>query len=411
MVEPISMWPSTGVNSLAELQLDMSGERYRNLGLKENPFPYAPIPTESPSIFCDQTEAMKSVSEMLSGSLRTGKSSHMILLGGYGNGKTHALRRIKGQLKCDPVKQKSPYVLPTYASQPGHAFLEMYREVMYDVGYQELRRLSGAYLGSFTLRNPPRSLGSAARRWERIKDGESLLAEVIPKAIQQLNNEVRFMDFTRAIVNLAIDEHSPTAWEWLSGEGADQVRRRDVGIGSNLNPITSMKALLAMKTFSRLVGFRSLVLLIDEFEMIAGLHQSARQQMLNNFRHLIDMSPVGLNVVFACTPEAWQSFLAEYHAFSERINREVQLKPLDIEHTRELVSAYLETAGDSRQRGLRPFDSQALQKVFELSMGNVRRVLLLCNRLVEIAASNGLSIIDRSSVDLLVPDEDRAAPD
>ena len=166
-----------------------------------------------------------------------------------------------------------------------------------------------------------------------------------------------------------------------------------------------------MKTFSRLVGFRSLVLLIDEFEMIAGLHQSARQQMLNNFRHLIDMSPVGLNVVFACTPEAWQSFLAEYHAFSERINREVQLKPLDIEHTRELVSAYLETAGDSRQRGLRPFDSQALQKVFELSMGNVRRVLLLCNRLVEIAASNGLSIIDRSSVDLLVPDEDRAAPD
>ncbi len=400
------MWPFTGGNSLAELQLDMSAERYRSLGLKENPFPYAPIPMESPSIFCNQKEAMDSIGEMLSGSLRTGKSSHLILLGGYGNGKTHALRRIKGQLRCEPARQKNPRVLSTYASQPGHAFLEMYRELMYDISHQELRRLAEAYLGSFTLRTRPRSIASAARRWERIRDGASLLADVLPKAIQQLNNEVRFMDFTRAIVNLAIEEHSATAWEWLSGEGADQVRRRELGLGSNLNPITSIKALLAMKTFSRLVGFRSLVLLIDEFEMIAGLHQSAKQQMLNNFRHLIDMSPIGLNVVFACTPEAWQSFLAEYHAFSERINREVQLRPLDIEHTRELIHAYLTAACDSRRGGLGPFDSQALQRIFELSMGNVRRVLLICNRLVEIAASKGARTIDQSIVNQLIPDQD-----
>lgn len=391
---------------MAELQLDMSAERYRSLGLKENPFPYAPIPMESPSIFCNQKEAMDSIGEMLSGSLRTGKSSHLILLGGYGNGKTHALRRIKGQLRCEPARQKNPRVLSTYASQPGHAFLEMYRELMYDISHQELRRLAEAYLGSFTLRTRPRSIASAARRWERIRDGASLLADVLPKAIQQLNNEVRFMDFTRAIVNLAIEEHSATAWEWLSGEGADQVRRRELGLGSNLNPITSIKALLAMKTFSRLVGFRSLVLLIDEFEMIAGLHQSAKQQMLNNFRHLIDMSPIGLNVVFACTPEAWQSFLAEYHAFSERINREVQLRPLDIEHTRELIHAYLTAACDSRRGGLGPFDSQALQRIFELSMGNVRRVLLICNRLVEIAASKGARTIDQSIVNQLIPDQD-----
>jgi len=349
---------------------------------------------------------MDSIGEMLSGSLRTGKSSHLILLGGYGNGKTHALRRIKGQLRCEPARQKNPRVLSTYASQPGHAFLEMYRELMYDISHQELRRLAEAYLGSFTLRTRPRSIASAARRWERIRDGASLLADVLPKAIQQLNNEVRFMDFTRAIVNLAIEEHSATAWEWLSGEGADQVRRRELGLGSNLNPITSIKALLAMKTFSRLVGFRSLVLLIDEFEMIAGLHQSAKQQMLNNFRHLIDMSPIGLNVVFACTPEAWQSFLAEYHAFSERINREVQLRPLDIEHTRELIHAYLTAACDSRRGGLGPFDSQALQRIFELSMGNVRRVLLICNRLVEIAASKGARTIDQSIVNQLIPDQD-----
>lgn len=391
---------------MAELQLDMSSERYRDLGLKENPFPYAPVPTEAPSIFCNQKEAMNSVGEMLSGSLRSGKSSHLILLGGYGNGKTHALRRIKVHLRSDPSRQKSPRVLPTYASQPGHAFLEMYREVMYDIGYQELRRLSAAYLGSFSLRNPPKGIGTAVRKWERIRDGEKLLADVIPKAIEQLNNEVHFMDFTRAMVSLTIEEHAPTAWEWLSGEGTDQTRRRELGIGSNLNPITSMKALLAMKTFSHLIGFRSLVLLVDEFEMVAGLHRSARQQTLNNFRHLIDMSPVGLNVVFACTPEAWQSFLAEYHAFSERINREVQLKPLDLEHTHDLVCAYLETARGSGQNGVKPFDSQALQKVFELSMGNVRRVLLLCNRLVEIAASKGVKTIGPSLVNMLVPDQD-----
>src|SRR5437870_3679535 len=108
---------------MPKMNFRLSAKQYRNLGLSENPFPYAPIPKDDPLVFCNQKDAMTSVGEMLSGSLRTGRSSHMILLGSYGNGKTHVLKHIRSQLREDSDDRNSRSVVPAYASQPGETFL------------------------------------------------------------------------------------------------------------------------------------------------------------------------------------------------------------------------------------------------------------------------------------------------
>jgi type II secretory pathway predicted ATPase ExeA len=113
---------------------------------------------------------------------------------------------------------------------------------------------------------------------------------------------------------------------------------------------------------------------------------------------LIDLNPQGLSIVIACAPEVWQDIVSEYHAFAERIYASATLRPLSKKHLIRFVKSYLESCRVDRRRGTAPFKDQALKNIAELSGGNVRRVVTLCNEALRTAAERGLNEVDASCI-------------
>ena len=169
----------------------------------------------------------------------------------------------------------------------------------------------------------------------------------------------------------------------------------------------ALRATLAMLRAFSLGGVRFSCILLDELEAIQLLHPWRKQRLLNNLRRLIDSNPAGLCLIMSCAPDAWSSIIREYHAFSERIFREVVLKPLDKEEAKSLITSYLRVQrSGSKTNGsqLYPFTDDAISEILLASQGNTRRVLMICNRAVDTGSRNGFQEISKSFLKKYLPD-------
>src|SRR5207244_2460537 len=160
-----------------------------------------------------------------------------------------------------------------------------------------------------------------------------------------------------ALLNLSMDETSFDAWRYLCGEPVITDHRRELDVASTINnDEKALKAFHSLRILLAETDHDVLCILIDEFEALEVVPSIKKQRILNGIRRIIDMNPQGLCIVLACAPEAWSSIIREYHAFSERIFREIVLKPLDQRGIEELVLAYLNHARSKGSR--RPGTSQ-----------------------------------------------------
>jgi type II secretory pathway predicted ATPase ExeA len=225
---------------------------------------------------------------------------------------------------------------------------------------------------------------------ELIDNGEILLSELVPSAIQHLNNVTKFADFARAIVHMIYEDTNLYAWQWLTAEGIRYEQRKEMEIHSALDDdTTSVRAFTALKNLLLELGYTGVFVFVDEFESIARLGPKDEQATLNSIRHLMDQNSHGLCMLFGCAPEVWQDVMSEYHAFSERIGQEVALRPLTDDHIRELVTSYLDTARTDEGEGIEPFEGECLELIHQRSQGNVRQALSLCSRVLDAAVDQG----------------------
>ena len=116
--------------------------RYEGYGFKRNPFPYVGVPDESVEIFANRKAELRIVEESLAGSVN-GTSSHIVLVGNYGNGKTATLLYVKRQVEMGLKK-----VLTVYLSNPGESFRDLYRNFIYEIGIERLEDIAWLYLSS-----------------------------------------------------------------------------------------------------------------------------------------------------------------------------------------------------------------------------------------------------------------------
>lgn len=351
---------------------------YSQFGLEENPFPYSPVPTDDPEIYCGQEHVASAVSDTISTLLSTGKSKHLVVTGKYGNGKSHTLKYARSL-----VRDRED-VLVGYVSQPGEGFADIYREFMYDLGFDCLQRVAYEFLaevaGDVTDRNP---IGADAVR-SLIDDGEILLSELVPPAVQRLSDVTKFADFARALVHLVYEDTNLYAWQWLTAEGIRYEQRKEMEIHSALDDDTMcVRAFTSLKNVLQELGYTGVFVFVDEFESVARLSPKDEQATLNSIRHLMDQNESGLCMLFGCAPEVWQDVMGEYHAFSERIGAEVPLKPLTEDHIGELVESYLTRARETEERGVAPFTDEGIQLILQRSQGNIRQVLSLCSQLLD----------------------------
>ena len=353
---------------------------YSSLGLEENPFPYSPVPDDDPELYCGQEHATNIISDTVSTMLSTGKSKHLVVTAKYGNGKSHTLKYTRSLIR------DREDVLVGYVAQPGEGFRDIYHEFLYDLGFDRVQEIAYEYLAQVARETTDHNPISAGTMESLIDDGEVLLSELVPNAIQRLNDVTKFADFARAIVHMIYQDTNLYAWQWLTAEGIRYEQRKEMEIHSALDDdTTSVRAFTALKNLLLKLGYTGVFVFVDEFEAIARLSSKDEQATLNSIRHLMDQNSHGLCMLFGCAPEVWQDAMSEYHAFSERIGQEVALRPLTDEHIQELVSSYLDLARTNGAEGIEPFEKECLKLIHQRSQGNVRQALSLCSRVLDAA--------------------------
>lgn len=356
---------------------------YSQFGLDGNPFPYSPVPSDEPEIYCGQEHATSTISSTVSTTLSTGKSKHLVVTGKYGNGKSHTLKYTRSMLR------DRTNVVVGYVAQPGEGFIDIYHEFVYDLGFSRVQEIAYEYLAMIardvTDSDP---LGANAMR-SLIDDGDVLLSEVVPPAVKRLSDITQFADFARAIIHMVYEDTNLYAWQWLTAEGIRYEQRKEMEIHTALDDDTmGVRAFTALKNLLLELDYTAVFVFVDEFESIARLSSKEEQATLNSIRHLMDQNSHGLCMLFGCAPEVWQDVMSEYHAFSERIGQEVALQPLTDEDLYELVEQYLDRkrSGPAQRSGVYPFTEDALDLILQRSQGNIRQVLAVCSRLLDTAA-------------------------
>ena len=366
---------------------------YSQYGLEENPFPYSPVPSDDPEIYCGQDHVAEVVGNTVSTVLGTGNSKHLVITGKYGNGKSHTLKYTRSLIR------ERDDVLAGYVAQPGEGFLDIYHEFMYDLGFDRVQEIAYEFLASVAQETTDKNPISADAMKRLIDEGEILLSELVPDAIQRLSDVTKFADFARAIIHMVYEDTNLYAWQWLTAEGIRYEQRKEMEIHTALDDDTmGVRAFTAMKNLLLELGYTAVFVFVDEFESVARLSPKEEQSTLNSIRHLMDQNSSGMCMLFSCAPEVWQEIMSEYHAFSERIGNEVALKPLTDEHIQNLVSAYLAEARSSSKSGIDPFNREGLKLIHQQSHGNVRQVLTLCSRLLDAAVDAETAAIDAAFV-------------
>jgi len=369
------------------LELKKITKNYTKYGLCCNPFPYVGVPDEKALLYANRRKELKEVEECIKSSL-DGTSVHLVLIGSYGNGKTHTLKFIKKEIEA-----QLPNVIAGYLPSPGDKLLSLYSNFIYEFGLENLERLVWEFLefcsGTKNLR-------------KRVNEGEVLLPEILEIGKKRLFNEIKYTDFANGLLRITMEDTKFISWKYLCGEPIVHEQRRDIDVVTCIdNDDKALRAFLSIKKIFHLTGKRTICLCIDEFESIEYLHPLLKQKMLNNVRHLIDLCPSGLCLVIGCAPEIWVDIVKQYHAFSERIFRQVTLKALEKEDFQAFFISYLKSYrlnGVSGESIVFPFTEDAINEIHQMAEGNIRRALMFCNRAIDKGLDLGLDTIDSKNL-------------
>lgn len=389
------------------LRILRSPRDYSKYSLEKNPFPYAGIPEENPRFCADREKELETISDTISLSLGE-NSTHIALIGGYGNGKTHTLRYIKSQVNSQLAEDDNFRAIAGYVISPGHSLVDTYRNFMQDLGRNFFIRLTWEFLGSIALeviqqgKNDFKDLPSEVKDGleknpsklkSYVENGTILLSLVMETAREEVLSLIRNVDVANGFLQLISDKNSLLAWKWLSGERMLHEQRRELGI---VSPIDSDDRALVvfqdMRSIMRKQGYKLVCILIDEFELVETLHHQQKQRFLNAIRHLIDLNPNGLCLMISCTPEVWKNIVMEYHAFSERIFREIVLRPLNEKTICHLIHEYLKhyrTNPKLKSTSVYPFTEECIKEILQISKGNMRQALAMCNIALDVAIKQG----------------------
>jgi hypothetical protein len=230
-----------------------------------------------------------------------------------------------------------------------------------------------------------------------VEEGAILLPQIIKVAKSLILRLVNNSDVATAFLQLITESTSILAWKWLGGEQILYEQRRRMGVVSPIeSDDTALMIFQDIRNVMRYLGYDLVCLLIDEFELIEILHYKQKQRYLNTLRHIIDLNPAGLCLIISCTPEVWKGMVLEYHAFSERIFRELVLTPLNTDTLHLLLHEYLASSRTDKSQITEtyyPFEEKAIHEILSNSQGNTRRALALCNIALDQGVKKGLDKI------------------
>ncbi|MBL7169773.1 MAG: AAA family ATPase [Candidatus Aenigmarchaeota archaeon] len=163
--------------------------------------------------------------------------------------------------------------------------------------------------------------------------------------------------------------------------------------GYNILDIFRFKGLntqLLPRFLTKKTRYKKTVLLVDE------AHE-ASVEVLEWLRTLNDMVP-NLLIVFAGLPSFEKKIETELTTLAMRVTTKTYLSSLNFIETESLIRKRIE---DADGEGLKPFTSNAVKRIFEITGGFPREIIKICDKLVKEAAEKNIFTINETFVNNL----------
>ncbi|OGI15830.1 hypothetical protein A3K63_00510 [Candidatus Micrarchaeota archaeon RBG_16_49_10] len=118
-------------------------------------------------------------------------------------------------------------------------------------------------------------------------------------------------------------------------------------------------------------------------------------EVLEWLRTLTDVVP-NMSIIFAGLPIFKEKLEIELPTLSMRITTEIYLQSLDASETESLIMKRIESVGG---KGISPFNSEAVYRIFEITGGFPREIIKKCDFLIAETAKRNLNSINKGLLD------------
>lgn len=284
--------------------------------------------------------------------------------GSWGAGKTHFFRLLREYAFEQNLLVSS--VELTSHQTPFNKFERVFFEIVRNIASPTMYRtddLSAALPFGEVLRE-------VLDDWtERYGSKHGAIEALNSDLMQQIDIDI---DFRRVVVEYwktfdddgraadVVENIRGTLMQWFEGEGQATALRRDFGVQKMVKKENARIFLASLGKFVRWLGFRGLLVLLDESEMShSTMRKSSLRDAHNNLLHLINEaeSVEGLILLYAAVPEFFDDpkyGIKTYGALAQRIGalEAKQPKSLDkvwnIDHLPQEANAFALAAGKIR---------------------------------------------------------------
>ncbi len=221
-----------------------------------------------------------------------GGSAFKMIVGAYGGGKTHFLYNVRE--KAWKNGYVVSYVSLRHDESPFHRMDRVYRAIALSLtaplSPEELLEGSEKGLGAF-LKN---WLVRAREKLQQAGLPDEKLAEALQDeartAVADLEGSHYAAALRHAFLALAAgaDDDFEVILQWLTADGYDRHIHHPFGILRPLDRAVAFSAIRSLVQWVRNLGYRGLVILLDEAEQIPSMSSKQKEVMLSNLRELID---------------------------------------------------------------------------------------------------------------------------
>lgn len=253
--------------------------------------------------------------EYLEDFIKYGGSVFKIVLGHYGEGKTHFLYNIERIAKS--LDYVTSYVVLSPQETPFHKLESVYKEIVQNLSVKGINETGINEIIGKWIRNKLDQID-----FDEDKK-ENLLEEVKEMRIDNSTFRKVLYHYVKSLLdNNESDQEVFGAI--LMGEKVEKDRIKGYGINEFVSKDNAFSMIRSLIQFIKKANYSGLVILFDEAEAIPSFSQKEKDKLLNNLRHFIDetaTSKIPSSMFFYTVPDL--SFLEAreftYEALKQRI--------------------------------------------------------------------------------------------
>jgi len=362
------------------------------------------IPKENElNFWIDREDELKEWGKIIRKSLKVNNNFIVFIIGSYGRGKTLSLLKVKDEAE----KNFKEVIFPVYLSfkgeeKPSKPGLDFIFRIFRSIDFDKLVK----------RREPNKIVEAINRVPENFDESKNLL-----------RNIYRYKRQATLFKSAGLkekDEKAKMALYFLRGEIKPTTSQlRDLGIMRKIENIDIAKEhLAAILCFMKNLGYKSLLLAIEEFEYLFSLVSKSQYSVyLALLRGLYDF-PMGLdissdklaNMVFfiGISEDGWNKLQEiEKKEISEggptrplmrRVDLKTTLLNFDRKNTEELIKKilrYNRVTGKVEEDPLIPFTKDFVDYIYELTEGLPSAVKVRCAQVLDAGLADRVSLLTR----------------